>query len=73
MPGPGNLPWWGWMLCCAVGATVSFLSATYAANTSDKPGRHEGFAYFIAVVFCLASFGCGVFGMIRYANRVLGD
>jgi hypothetical protein len=26
------------------------------------PGKHEGFAYFIAVVFCLAAFGCGVIG-----------
>ena len=61
------------MLCGAVGATVSFCSATYAVRKSDKPGRQEGFAYFIAVVFCLAAFGCGVIGMIRYAKRVWVD
>jgi hypothetical protein len=61
------------MLCCLVAATVSFLSATYSANKSDKPGRHEGLAYFIAVVSCLAAFGCGVIGMIRFAKRVWGD
>ena len=57
------------MLCGAVGATVSFCSASYAVSKSDKPGRQEGFAFFIAVVFCLAAFGCGVIGMIRYATQ----
>ena len=70
---PADLPWWGWMLCGAVGAIVSFCSATYAVSKSEKPGRQEGSAFFIAVVFCLAAFACGVIGMLRYAKRVWGN
>ena len=61
-------------MLCAIGAfVVAFVSVLYASNESNTPGRSGGFAYFLAVVFGLATVGTGLIGIIRFVKWVWGD
>jgi len=70
---PADLPWWGWTLCAIVTFTISFFSARYASNESERRGGKGGFAYLLAIVFGLATFGTGLIGILRFVKWVWGS